>query len=104
MNSALSLTHYRTEHETWLDTELFDSDFRRFDANAQYVWIRLLTGPEYGPAGFPKSQVGHVFRPDDIDAPTTIQEITDAGLVVDESDYLRVPNVTWGTPPQGSES
>lgn len=101
---ALSLTHYRTEHQTYFDTEWIYSDMRELGWEAQYAWIRLLSGPEHEREGFPVAKVQEAFEPPkEFDYQAAVESLLRAQLIVKDGNYYTFPNVIWGTPPDEQE-
>lgn len=101
---ALSLTHYRTEDQTYFDTAWIHSDMAELGWEAQYAWIRLVSGPEYERQGFPVSRVREALgQPQEFNYTSAIDSLIKAQLIVEDGDYYTFPNVEWGTPPEDQE-
>lgn len=100
---SLSLTHWRVEHETYFDTDLWQTDIVELGWEAHYTWFRLLSGPEYVRDGFPVARLSDAFDPREFDPYPAIDALLHAGLIVDEGDYYTFPNVEWGYPPEEDE-
>lgn len=101
---ALSITHYRTEHSTYLDTEWMGSTAAELGWEAQYTWLRLVSGPEYQREGFPIDRLKEAFdTPREFDYPAAVESLLRAQLIVEDGGYYTFPNVIWGTPPDYEE-
>lgn len=101
---ALEMTHYRTEGTAYLDAWVTESELVELGWEAQLVWLRLVTGPEHQPEGFPVDQLPNVFeRPQEINYQAALEALINAQMVADEGEFLTFPNVVWGRPPQDEE-
>lgn len=100
---SLSLTHYRVEHETFFNTDLWQTDLIELGWEATYAWFRMLSGPECIRAGFPVAKLGDAFDSREFIPHEAIDALLHAGLIVDDGDYYTFPNIEWGYPPEGDE-
>lgn len=102
---ALSLTHYRIENNTFIDADLHSSDIVELGSEAQYAWLRMLTGPEYGPEGFPAERLRDAFEDPraEFDYQAAVQSLIEARMIHLDGDFYVFPNVVWGPPPEETE-
>lgn len=100
LRDALSLTHYRVDHETYIDVDLWETNLVELGWQAVYAWFRLLSGPEYVREGFPSVHTEEALDPREINGPAAIESLTRAGFIVERDGYLTFPNVIWGMPPE----
>lgn len=97
---SLSLTHYRNHEATWFDCDFWRTDWTHLGWQAQYAWIRLLSGPEYGQHGFPIDQLTKALDSREVDAEAAVESLLRAGLITERHGYYVFPNVVWGAPPE----
>lgn len=97
---SLSLTHYRVEHETYFDTDIWRTDVVELGWEAHYAWFRLLSGPEYVREGFPIARLPEAFDSREFDPAPAIDALLRGGLIERHGEFFTFPNVIWGYPPE----
>ena len=100
---ALTLTHYRTDHDTYIDTDLWSSDIVELGWEAQYVWMRLLSGPEFTRDGFPRAALSKAIDPRELAVEPALESLERAGLITIGDTFITYPNIAWGEPPEDDQ-